>query len=95
MDQKTFTSWFYNVFFVEVKSYIKFKNLSEKALLIMDDAQAHPLNELADEGIKCVFLLANMSCLIQPMEQGMIENFTQQCRKLFLQNYVSCDMSSN
>jgi hypothetical protein len=94
MNQEIFTTWFHDVFVVEVKSYLKSKNLPAKALLIMDNALAHPLNELADEGIKCVFLPANTSSLIQPMDQGVIENLKRHYRKIFLQNYIFSNLEA-
>lgn len=96
MNQKIFIDWFQNVFVVQVKKYLKSQNLPEKALLIMDNAPSHPLNELdMDENIKCVFLPANTTSLIQPMDQGVIENLKRHYRKIFLQNFICSDSGKN
>lgn len=63
------------MFVLQVKSYLKFKNLPEIALLIVNNTPAHPLNELeVNQGVKCIFLLVNTTFLIQPMDQGVTEN---------------------
>jgi hypothetical protein len=42
VTRQLFTEWFIEVFAPSVKEYLEEKNLPLKALLIMDNAPAHP-----------------------------------------------------
>ncbi|XP_074854943.1 tigger transposable element-derived protein 1 [Carettochelys insculpta] len=58
------------------KEYCAKENLDFKILLLIDNAPAHPFN-LDDlcKNVKVVFLPANLTSLIQPMDQGAIAAF--------------------
>lgn len=75
-----FTEWFVEVFAPAVKTYLIEKNLPLKALLLMDNAPAHPpgVEEELGKGYKfseVMFLPPNTTPLIQPMDQNVIASF--------------------
>lgn len=55
-----------------------------KAILLIDNAPSHP-SELKSGDIIFYSLPANVTSLIQPLDQGAIETFKQHYRGLFLQ----------
>lgn len=86
MDSYIFTDWFVNEFIPKVKRFLKERNLPEKAILVLDNAGTHP-HELECEdapGIKLLFLPANVTSLIQPMDQGVIECMKRRYRRKLL-----------
>ncbi|KAL4135498.1 hypothetical protein QTP88_007104 [Uroleucon formosanum] len=93
MDQTIFFDWFHKVFVPQVKVHLAEKQLPQKALLLMDNAPTHPSGELkSDDGnITCLFLPANTTPLIQPMDQGIIENKKRWYRKYFIESLLSSD----
>lgn len=76
MTKAIFEDWFKNHFCTEVKKYMRDNNLSNKALLILDNAIEHPTNlsELSDD-IMIEYLPNNTTALLQPMDQGAISTF--------------------
>ncbi len=93
MSQKIFSEWFHKKFVPEVKAHLAEKKLPQKALLLMDNAPTHPTGEIksADGNITCLFLPANTTSLIQPMDQGIIENMKRRYRKAFVVGLLSSD----
>uniref|UniRef100_UPI00358EFACF tigger transposable element-derived protein 1-like n=1 Tax=Myxine glutinosa TaxID=7769 RepID=UPI00358EFACF len=85
-----FTEWIHEKFAPSVKAYLEEKNLPLKALLVMDNAPAHPpgLEEDLEEEysfIKGKFLPPNTTPLIQPMDQQVISNFKKLYTKAMFQ----------
>lgn len=93
MDQTILTEWFHKVFVPQVRAHLALLKLPQEALLIMDNAPSHPYEQLkSDDGkIKCFFLPANTTPLIQPMDQGIIENMKRRYRRSFIENLLSSD----
>lgn len=81
-----FTEWFYDCFVPEVESYLRQKNLDFKALLIIDNAPGHPY--LEHPNVKIVFLPPNTTCLIQPLDQGIISTFKYYYIKITYQHIL-------
>ncbi|KAL4143342.1 hypothetical protein QTP88_005683 [Uroleucon formosanum] len=81
------------LFVPQVKVHLAEKQLPHKALLLMDNAPTHPSGELkSDDGnITCLFLPANTTPLVQPIDQGIIENMKRQYRKYFIESLLSSD----
>ena len=78
--RQIFTEWFLEVFAPAVKAYLLKNNLPLKALLLLDNAPAHPPGveeELGEEYdfIQVRFLPPNTTPLIQPMDQNVIATF--------------------
>jgi hypothetical protein len=60
-----------------------------KILLLVDNCPAHPMLEKL-ENIKLVFLPANTTSMLQPMDQGVIRSLKCQYRKLILLRMMEC-----
>ncbi|XP_069176342.1 tigger transposable element-derived protein 7-like [Procambarus clarkii] len=77
-NQIIFTDWFENHFCKEVREFqinkCGIKASEVKALLLLDNAPAHPISKLIsrDGRIKCMALPPNTTSLIQPLDQGVI-----------------------
>ena len=57
------------------------RDLSHKAFLLMDNAPSHPDSlQSDDKRITCLFLPANTTFLIQPLDQGVLEK-VKRCYK--------------
>lgn len=58
-----------------VKTFLRSTGLAEKAVLILDNAPTHPSSDVLrtpDGSIECLFLPANTTCVLQPMDQGVL-----------------------
>lgn len=75
-----FTEWFTNYFLPEVEIYMKQKALDFKVLLILDNAPGHL--QLEHNNVKILFLPANTTSIIQPLDQGIIATF----KKYYIKN---------
>lgn len=96
MDCETFTNWFRHVFVPSVKENLKKKGLSEdsKVVLLLDNCKAHPpAEELSVGNIFVVYLPPNVTSLIQPMDQGVIQNFKVNYRRSFMRKLIHYDGS--
>lgn len=82
-----FTEWFNDEFVPSVESFLKSKDLPRKAVLLLDNAPTHPQN-LKNGEIVVQFLPANVTSLIQPLNQGVIECFKRHYRGLFLRQLL-------
>ena len=91
VDCEIFTDWFYQHFVPDVKKHLQDQGLPVKALLLLDNAPAHPeAGSLAsDDGcIKAMFLPPNTTALIQPMDQGVLEALKRRYRRRLLHNLL-------
>ena len=73
VDCNIFKNWFHNQFVPAVTKHMREKGLPVKALLLLDNAPVHPdsASLVSTEGdIKAMFLPANTTALVQPMDQG-------------------------
>ena len=78
------------------KFEINFKSLGgePRAVLVLDNCSAHPdPEELAsnDRAIYAMFSPANVTALIQPMDQGVIQSVKMRYRKKLLQRLIIAD----
>ena len=67
---------------------------NQKQLLIMDNCAAHPDEELLisrDGLVKALFLPPNVTSLIQPMDQGVLEALKRRYRKSLLWDILLSD----
>lgn len=97
MDAETFTNWFRHVFVPSVKENLKKKGLPEdsKVVLLLDNCKAHPpAEELSVGNIFVVYLPPNVTSLIQPMDQGVIQNFKVNYRRSFMRKLINYDEGS-
>ena len=65
-----------------------------RALLVLDNCSAHPEEDLLvshDGQVKAVFLPPNVTSLIQPMDQGVLESLKRRYRKSLLRDILLSD----
>ncbi|KAK3862648.1 hypothetical protein Pcinc_031507 [Petrolisthes cinctipes] len=86
-----------HVFVPSVKENLKKKGLPEdsKVVLLLDNCKAHPPAEVLSMGnIIVVYLPPNVTSVIQPMDQGVIQNFKVNYRRSFMRKLVNYDDGS-
>uniref|UniRef100_K7F9V3 DDE-1 domain-containing protein n=1 Tax=Pelodiscus sinensis TaxID=13735 RepID=K7F9V3_PELSI len=96
MTSEIFKDWFFNHFVLAVKENFRKEGLLEdnKAVLLLDNCRAHPpASELVSGNIFATYLPPNVMSLIQPMDQGVIQNFKYFYRGTFVQKLVNSDCS--
>ena len=78
MTLNIFHSWFTDEFIPKVRQHLKDIGLEQKAVLVLDNAPSHtkfykdsPVGK--DYKMWCVFLPANTTALIQPMDQAVLD----------------------
>lgn len=84
MTADIFKDWFFNDFVPSVENHMRKRNLSFKAVLIIDNATSHS-KDLQHPNIKVVFLPPNCTSLIQPLDQGIIHAFKAIYIRLYMQ----------
>lgn len=76
MTADIFRDWYVNEFVPGVKKHREMEGKTGKVLLIIDNAPTHPpvetLNAI-DDDFEVQFLPPNVTALLQPMDQGIIE----------------------
>nr|XP_045597493.1 tigger transposable element-derived protein 1-like [Procambarus clarkii] len=93
VTQIFFSEWVNDVFGPTVRNYLVDKQLPLKALLVLDNAPAHP-RQLQDDlfpenqFITIKFLPPNTTPLLQPMDQQVIANFKKLYMKALLERCV-------
>ena len=89
VTRQFFTEWVNLVFGPSVKKYLTDNNLPLQALLVLDNAPAHPpglKDDILEEFqfIDVLYLPPNTTPILQPMDQQVIANFKKQyTRQLF------------
>ncbi|KAK8721835.1 hypothetical protein OTU49_012593 [Cherax quadricarinatus] len=92
INQVLFQDWFYNHFVPEVKkNFIKTGHPADStALLLLDKSNAHPrLQDLRSGNIFAEFLPDSKTGLIQPMEQGVVQDVKARYRKTFIRRLIA------
>lgn len=67
------------------------ENISNKALLHLDNPSHHPVNLGDFSGVRAEFIPKTVSSLVQPMDQVVIRNFTAYCIRIFKQFIIAID----
>lgn len=98
VTRSIFLEWLKTYFIPEVKKYLSKKNLPLKALLLLDNAPAHPIDEdlqSIDEDFTVLYMPPNCTALIQPMDQNVIQNIkVNYKKKLLLQVFAQQELES-
>ena len=92
INKHIFRDWFLNCFIPETKLKLRELGREEKAILFLDNCAAHPSEKelVSDDGkIIAKFLPPNVTALIQPMDQGVLESIKRVYRKSILRDLVS------
>ena len=77
VNTEIFAKWFHGSFVPTVKRKLIELGIEPKAVLLLDNCSAHPdETELmsSDGKIIAIFLPPNVTSLIQPMDQGVLES---------------------
>lgn len=96
MNQEIFVNWFKTVFVPSAINKLKTRGKPEdsKVILLIDNCRAHPSDsELSHGNISTMFLPPNVTSLIQPMDQGIIQNLKMIYRKNFMRQLVNAEDS--
>lgn len=91
MDSKLFCDWYKNEFVPIVKKWRQAKSKTGKVLLLLDNAPSHPSAEVLnafDSDFVVIYLPPNVTSLIQPMDQGVIEKLKRMYRKQILRRLL-------
>lgn len=89
MDCNLFRSWFLDEFVPSVEKHLTEKKLPVRALLLLDNAPSHPSqNDLVKGDIKALFLPPNVTSLIQPLDQGVIEWIKRRYRRKYISSIL-------
>ncbi|KAJ8934737.1 hypothetical protein NQ314_013219 [Rhamnusium bicolor] len=92
VTQDIFSEWFHSEFVPDVRRKLKQLNLSPTALLILDNAPGHPDELISDDNkISVMFLPANCTPILQPMDQHVIQAVKLFYRKKLLKTIVESD----
>ena len=76
MDREQFKRWFFEDFVPSVCHHLRKQQLTQRAILLIDNCPAHPNEETlttSDGNIKALFLPKNATSILQPMDGGIIE----------------------
>ena len=89
-----FLEWFHDHFVPLVQEKLTERGKEPRALLVLDNCSAHPDEDLLvsrDGQVKAVFLPPNVTSLIQPMDQGVLESLKRRYRKSLLRDILLSD----
>ena len=99
MDSSIFNNWFHNSFVPFCQKALSEKGRSQKAIFLLDNASSHPDNNdhtLEDGQITCLYMPPNTTSVLQPMDQGVLENIKKRYKKdLLLQLLYEGDSDCN
>ena len=93
-DAAIFTDWFNSHFIPSVTKHLKDRGITPKALLLLDNAPAHPDSSFLvsqDKSITAMYLPPNTTALIQPMDQGVLEAVKRRYRRSMLRKLLLQD----
>lgn len=96
MTKSVFVEWFEQLFVPSVKKFLNKQKLPQKALLILDNCPGHPHEEdlnIKDSFIRIMFLPPNVTPILQPMDQNVIQAIKMQYKKSLLYTVLSKDDS--
>ena len=94
MTSSSFRDWYVNFFLPDGKKYCDDENIAFKLLLIVDNAPSHP--DLSDicENVKIIYLPANTTSLLQPMDMGIISIVKTNFKHLLLDTAIKAANSN-
>ena len=89
MTKVIFQSWFENDYIPSVQEHLRKLNLPLKEILFLDNASVHCDELTSKDGIiKAIFLPANTTAILQPMDQSVISSFKQRYKNKFLKSII-------
>ena len=94
VDAAIFTNWFHKMFVPTVQAMLKEMDIEFKTVLLLNNCSAHAdEEELTSEDGKIIakFLSPNVTSLIQPKDQGVLESIKRHYQKKILEELVLQD----
>lgn len=88
MDASLFANWFKEKFMPSVTKFLKRNGFPIKAILLMNNAPPHPGEELHVGNFVVKFFPPNVTRIMQPMEQSVLENIKKNYRRLYLEHVL-------
>lgn len=91
MTVEIFSDWFKTKFVPAVRKHLENVGLPQKAVLLLDNAPSHPNEEILkseDGNIFVKYLPPNVTAVIQPMDQGVIQKLKTTYRRNLLLKLV-------
>lgn len=89
MSREIFKEWFFKEFVPSTEKFLRDNDRPRKAILLLDNAPAHPdAEELQDGNIKAMFLPPNVTAICQPMDQGVLETLKKNYRRKLLSTLI-------
>ena len=88
MNTSIFADWFHNEFVPTVQKQLVDIGVEPKAVLLLDNCSAHPNEEdliSKDKKVIVKYLTPNVTALIQPMDQGVLESLKRRYRRKILE----------
>lgn len=98
MTRTLFKEWFFKQFVPAVRRYAAKRNISPSAILLLDNCSAHHFNDelVSDDGlIRVFFLPPNVTTMIQPMYQNVIQNVKLRYRDKLLLETMGMDQDDD
>lgn len=92
MTSRLFEDWFKNTFVPQVRAHLLDLDLEPRAVLLLDNCPAHPPASTLtsrDGKITVLYLPKNTTSKIQPLDQGIIQNFKCNYRKGLVKDIVA------
>ena len=94
VNTEIFANWFHRNFGPMVSKRLRELGVEPKAVLLLDTCSAHPNeDELVsrDGKIRAKFLPPNVTSLIQPMDQGVLESIKRRYKRKILEKLILQD----
>ena len=94
MNTTIFTEWFHNKFVPIVQKKLVELGLEPKAVLVLGNCSAHPdeTELIAKDGkVIAKYLPPNVTSLVQPMDQGVLESLKRRYRRKILEELIFQD----
>ena len=92
VDRDIFGNCFFNCFVPKTKQRLSELGQEKKAILFLDNCSAHPSEDKlvsADDKTTAKFLPPNVTALVQPMDQGVLESIKRVYRNSILIDLIS------
>ncbi|KAK3880372.1 hypothetical protein Pcinc_015138 [Petrolisthes cinctipes] len=92
MSAALFKEWYFTHFVPSIKAHFKKIGLPEdsKCVLLLDNCSPHPpAHELVSGNIFVTYLPANVTSLIQPMDQGICQKLKESYKKSFTTRLIN------
>jgi len=92
VNRKIFKNWFFHIFVPSMEEYFRKVGMPEdtKFMLSLDNCNSHSCQFELQLGNICVlYLPSNVALLIQPMDQGVVQNMKCYYRRDFLLKLVN------